>query len=167
MSTLVGVRAIFAVARLPPSRAGSHTLVLRTENHCGSEPARDEALNPPHLFVPQAITHERLALITFEQFGGGIGIAGFHLLLLRGQGFDVRDGRLGFKAVAHEHFALITFEAFCRRVGVAYSHLFLLRCGREALGAEQQADYQQRDTQHHHGVFSLLPRREARPHAGV
>ena len=74
----------------------------------------------------QAGLHERLAFVTLQGFGFGIGIAGGHLALL-GRGYGCR-GWAGAQAVFHECFALVAFQGFGFGVGVAGAHLALLAC---------------------------------------
>ena len=74
----------------------------------------------------QAGLHERLAFVTLQGFGFGIGITAGHLALL-GRGYGCR-GWAGAQAVFHECFALVAFQGFGFGVGVAGAHLALLAC---------------------------------------
>ncbi len=76
----------------------------------------------------EALAHELLALVTLEFFGLGVGVAGFHFVLLGGTslGGRGRSSGLGAQALAHELFALIAFEFFGFGIGVAGRHFVLL-----------------------------------------
>ena len=102
------------------------------------------------LFGAQALTHEFFTFVALEVFGLGVGVAGLHLVLLRGLSVS-RGIRFGTQTLAHEFFAFIALEVFGLGIGVAGLHLVLLRGGSFFVGCmcaahgQSQTQSQKRD----------------------